>query len=319
VSRDASDLGDIAHVHLPGARPERVVLLAHVDTVYPLGAWQETWRLEGDRSYGPGIYDMKAGIVQALWALRALSAVGREPGHAVDLLITPDEEVGSAASRKHIESLARGAAAVLVLEPPHMNGDLKIARKAVGEYSIRVSGRAAHQGTEPEKGMNAIVSAAYIIQEIMRLQDLEAGTTLGPNVVHGGTATNVVPDRAEVEVDVRAWDLAEAGRVDAALRAIEPLDGTDVEVSGGLNRPPMEPSNGSMELLAKAQGIAAELGFSMGGARVGGGSDGNLTAQIAPTLDGFGALGAGAHQKDLEYIHVPSLPGRTALLAGMLL
>ena len=200
-----------------------------------------------------------------------------------------------------------------------MNGDLKIARKGVGDYTVRVTGRAAHQGVEPEKGRNAIVSAAHFVHELLQLQDLEKGTTLGPNVIHGGTASNVVADAAELKVDVRVWDVEEAERVDAALRAIRAPEGTYYEISGGLNRPPMEPSEGTMRLLERAQSIARQLGFEVGGARVGGGSDGNFTSSLAPTLDGFGAMGAHAHQKDLEYIDIPSLPSRTALLAGMLI
>ncbi len=216
-----------------------------------------------------------------------------------------------------IENLARGAKAVLVLEAPFMNGDLKIARKGVGDYNIQVHGKAAHQGVEPEKGRNAIVSAAHLIAELIKLQDLEKGTTLGPNVIKGGTVSNVVADHVDLAVDLRIWSQEEAQRVDAALKAIQPLDGTRYEITGGLNRPPMEPSEGSYQLLEKAQRIASELGFKVGAARVGGGSDGNFTAKLAPTLDGFGAFGANAHQKDLEYIHIPSLAPRTALLAGM--
>ncbi len=200
-----------------------------------------------------------------------------------------------------------------------MNGDLKVARKGVGDYVIRISGRAAHQGVEPENGRNAIVSAAHFIRELIAIQDLEKGTTLGPNVIQGGTAANVVADAAALTVDVRVWDLTEAERVDAALRAIRPLEGTTYEVEGGLNRPPMEPSDGTMRLLQNAQKLAAELGFTVGAARVGGGSDGNFTSGLAPTLDGFGAMGAHAHQKDREYIDIRSLAPRSALLAGMLM
>ena len=218
-----------------------------------------------------------------------------------------------------IEDLARAARAVLVLEAPHMSGDLKIARKGVGDYTIQVYGKAAHQGLEPERGRNAIISAAHFITALMQLPDPEKGTTLGPNVIHGGTVSNVVADRATLEVDLRVWALPEAERVDAALRAIQPLEGTRYEISGGLNRPPMEPSEGTMQLFERARRLANQIGFDVGSARVGGGSDGNFTSQLAPTIDGFGALGAHAHQKDLEYIHIPSLAPRTTLLAGMLL
>jgi glutamate carboxypeptidase len=318
VSRESSDFGDIVHAKIPGESSERIVLLAHVDTVYPIGSWSKLWRIEDDLAYGPGTYDMKAGAVQALWALRALEARGIKPTWTLDLLLTPDEEIGSEAALPMIQKLARGAKAVFVLEAPYMNGDLKIARKGVGDYTIQVQGTAAHQGVEPEKGRNAIVSTALLIQQIIQLQDLEKGTTLGPNVIRGGTVSNVVPDQVTLEVDVRVWSPPEGDRVDAALRQMKPLDGTHYEISGGLNRPPMEPTDGSLRLFEKARRLAQEIGFTVGAARVGGGSDGNFTAQLAPTLDGFGAMGAHAHQKDLEYIHIPSLAPRTALLAGML-
>jgi len=319
VTRHATEFGDILHAHIPGQSSERLVLLAHMDTVYPLGSWGETWRIEGEQAFGPGAYDMKAGTVQALWALHALRSLGYQPAHAVDLLLTPDEEIGSEGARPFIEELATGARSVLVLEAPFMNGDLKIARKGVGDYRVEVSGKAAHQGLEPERGRNAIVSAAHFITELMQLQDMKKGTTLGPNVLHGGTVSNVVADRAVLEVDLRVWELPEAERVDTALRAIKPLEGTRYEIRGGLNRPPMQPTDGTMKLFRQARRLANEIGFDVGTARVGGGSDGNFTSHLAPTIDGFGAQGAHAHQKDLEYIHIPSLPPRTALLAGMLL
>ncbi len=319
VHSHPNSLGDVVHARIPGQSEQRVVLLAHVDTVYPLGAWGEVWHIQAEQAFGPGTYDMKAGAVQAVWALRAIQALHGKPAWTVDFLLTPDEEIGSEVGRPFIENLARGAKAVLVLEPPFMNGDLKIARKGVGDYLIQIHGKAAHQGVEPEKGRNAIVSAAHLINEVIRLQDLEKGTTLGPNVIRGGTVSNVVADHAALEVDLRVWSGEEADRVDAALRLIRPPDGTRYEISGGLNRPPMEPSDGSYKLLESAKAIAGQLGFSLGGTRVGGASDGNFTARLAPTLDGFGALGANAHQKDLEYIHIPSLAPRAALLAGMLL
>ena len=319
IHRHSNKLGDVLHAHIRGQSDERMVLLAHVDTVYPLGAWTELFSVKDERSHGPGTYDMKAGFVQALWALRAIQALERQPSRTIDLLLTPDEEIGSHVGYPFIEELARDARAVLVLEAPHTNGDLKIARKGVGEYVIQVRGKAAHQGIEPEKGRNAIVSAAHLIQELVKLQDWKKGTTLGPNVIQGGTVSNVVADNVALKIDLRIWSAPEAERVDEALRRIQPLEGTQYEINGGLNRPPMEPSDGSFKLLEQAQRIANSLGFEVGAARVGGGSDGNFTSRLAPTLDGFGALGANAHQKDLEYIHLPSLPLRTALLAGMLL
>jgi glutamate carboxypeptidase len=318
AQRHPHELGDVLHVRVPGTGAGRALLLAHADTVYNVGAWDSLWRVDGERALGPGAYDMKAGIVQAIWALKTLKAQGLEPTCTVDLLVTPDEEISSHAGRPHIEGLAQGASAVLVLEPPHLDGSLKIARKGVGGYRVNISGKAAHQGTEPQNGRNAVVSAAHFIQEVVKLQNLEAGTTLGPNVIRGGTAMNVVADSVYLEVDLRVWSQEEAERVDQAIRAIQPLEGTSYEILDGLNRPPMEPTPGSLALLETAQRLANAFGFNPGAARVGGGSDGNFTARIAPTLDGFGAFGANAHQKNLEYIHIPSLAPRAALIAGML-
>jgi glutamate carboxypeptidase len=319
VDRHSSEFGDMLHVRIPGESDGKILLLAHMDTVHPIGSWKEVWHIEGDKAFGPGSYDMKAGAVHALWALRSLQSLNRRPGWEIDILLTPDEEIGSEVARPLIEELAQSAEAVLVLEPPYMNGDLKIARKGVGDYLIRVLGKAAHQGVEPEKGRNAIVSAAHLVQEIIKLQSPEQGTTLGPNVIQGGTVSNVVPDDVKLWVDLRVWTPEEAGRVDSAIRSIQPIEGTQYQVSGGINRPPMVPTEGTFRLFEKAKRLAKEIGFDVGAARVGGASDGNFTALLAPTLDGFGAVGAHAHQKELEYIHIPSLPPRTALLAGMLM
>lgn len=319
VDRSTSNLGDVLHARVAGATPDRIVLLAHMDTVHPVGSWQTVWKVEGDRALGPGAYDMKAGGVQAVWALRAIKARGLKPAASVDVLLTPDEEIHSEIARPFIEGLARGAKAVFVLEAPFMNGDLKIARKGVGDYTFDVRGIAAHQGLEPEKGRNAVVSAAGLVQQIIALQDASQGTTLGPNVIHGGTVSNVVADRVVLQVDLRFWSMAEGQRADAALRRLMPLEGTHYEISGGINRPPMEPSEGTLKLFERARTLAQEIGFSVGAVRVGGASDGNFTAPLAPTLDGLGAMGAHAHQRDLEYIHIPSLAPRTALLAGMLM
>ena len=319
INRHPSPLGDVVHAHIQGQSSERNVFLAHIDTVHPVGSWRAVWSVKDDQAFGPGAYDMKAGVVQALWALRALKSLGRTPSVSIDFLLTPDEETGSEIGRPYIEKLAKGAKAVLVLEAPFTNGDLKVARKGVGEYRFNIHGKAAHQGLEPQNGRNAIVSAAHLIAELVKLQDWDHGTTLGPNVIQGGTVSNVVADHVTLEVDLRIWSLDEAERADKALRAIQPLEGTRYEISGGLNRPPMEPTEGSLKLFDEARLIANELGFDVGAARVGGGSDGNFTAQLAPTLDGFGAIGAGAHQKDKEYIHIPSLAPRSALIAGLLI
>ncbi len=292
----------------------RVLLLAHYDTVHPVGAWPELWRVEGDRAYGPGVYDMKGGLLFVLWTLRYLEETGA-PHPTLEVLLTPDEEIGSPESRPVIEAAARRADAVLVLEAPTGTGGLKVARKGVGIYTLRVRGKAAHQGVEPEKGVNAVVELAHQLTRVMALQDLEKGTTIGPNVVRGGTASNVVAEYAEAVIDVRAWTGEEAERVDRAIRALNPvLPGARLEVTGGINRPPMQ---GSRALFERARAVGARLGLVLEAGRVGGGSDGNFTAALGvPTLDGLGPFGADAHQRT-EHIVVPQVPVRNALLAEL--
>ena len=317
LSRFDSDSGPVLRLFRRGYGP-RVLLLAHYDTVHPLGSWSKLWREDKGRIYGPGVYDMKAGLLFILWALRYLNRGGLEHPN-LEVLLTPDEEVGSRSSRIFIEDAARGADYALVLEPPTGAGDLKVHRKGVGWYVVKVHGRAAHQGVEPEKGVNAIVEAARQVLKVIEAQDLEKGTTLGPNVARGGTAGNVVADYAEVLVDMRAWTLAEAERVDRFMRALKPENpGARLELEGGLNRPPMEPTPESMELFELARGVALDLGFDSQPGKVGGGSDGNFTAALGvPTLDGLGAVGAGAHQKS-EHVIKKELPHRLALLSELL-
>jgi len=317
LRRFDTEAGAVLRLFRRGSGP-RVLLLAHYDTVHPVGSWKRLWREDRGRIYGPGIYDMKAGLLFILWALRYLTFSGAEHPN-LEALLTPDEEVGSVTSRIFIEDAARGADYALVLEPPTSTGDLKVRRKGVGWYKLRVRGKAAHQGVEPEKGVNAIVEAAHQVLRVVEAQDLEKGTTLGPNVARGGTAGNVVADYAEVLVDLRAWTLAEAARVDHFMQALEPvLPGARIEIEGGLNRPPMEPTPESMALFELARGVARELGFDPKPGKVGGGSDGNFTANLGvPTLDGLGALGANAHQHS-EHIVAAELPRRMALLAELL-
>lgn len=295
---------------------QKVLVLCHYDTVHPRGAFG--FRVEGDRAYGPGIYDMKGNIVQLLWAMRA----GHEMGLGLpnlEVLFTPDEEVGSHASRQAIEALAQRNQVVLVLEAPMGNGDLKVARKGVGQFKLLVHGKPAHQGVEPEKGINAIVELAHQIPQVVALQDLAKGTTLGPNVIRGGTTSNVVAAEASVDIDIRVWSQAEYERVHAALQALQPvLEGASLSLEGGMNRPPMEPTPDSMELFQMAQRIAEGVGVKVGAGRVGGGSDGNFTAALGvPTLDGLGLFGADAHQLS-ENISISQIPGRIAMLSGIL-
>lgn len=315
VERQETRNGPILTLKVAGSG-QNVLVLCHFDTVHPRGSFG--FKLADSRAYGPGIYDMKGNIVQLLWALRAGRALGLGLPN-LEVLFTPDEEVGSLASRDAIEEAARRHTAVLVLEAPMGNGDLKVARKGVGLFRLVAHGKPAHQGVEPEKGINAVVELAHQIPRIVAMQDWEKGTTLGPNKLMGGTATNVVAAEAWAEIDFRVWTLPEYRRIEAGVHALEPvLPGARLSVSGGLNRPPMEPSVASMELFETAKQIAADLGLSVGAGRVGGGSDGNFTAALGvPTLDGLGLLGADAHQQS-ENVVVAQIPTRIALLSGLL-
>ncbi|RDI95972.1 M20 family peptidase [Meiothermus sp. QL-1] len=317
VERTETSNGPLLKARVAG-RGRRVLVLCHYDTVHPVGSFPRVWRVEGERAYGPGVYDMKGNIVQLLWALHTLRRLGLA-WPELTLLFTPDEEIGSQASRPFIEAEARQSEAVLVLEAPMPNGDLKVARKGVGLYRITARGRPAHQGVEPEKGVNAILELAHQIPRIVALEDAKEGTTLGPNRIQGGTATNVVAAEAWVEVDLRVWTMGEAQRVEQALKALQPvLPGASLQVEGGLNRPPMEPSPASLELFEMARRVGQELGLELGAGRVGGGSDGNFTAALGvPTLDGLGLFGEAAHQPS-ENVYIPQIPGRTALLCGIL-
>ena len=296
-----------------GTGPARVVLLGHIDTVWPHGtAARIPFAVDDGIATGPGVFDMKAGIVQGL---HALARVDDRDG--VVLLLTADEEIGSPTSRELIEGTVRGADAALVLEPS-AGAALKTARKGVSNYEVVVHGRAAHAGLEPEKGANASVAAAHAVLEIAGLGRPEVGTTVTPTVVRGGTATNVVPADAIVHVDVRTTTTPEQDRVHAAMAALRPaIDGTRVEVRGGANRPPL-PASSSADLFARAQRIAEDLDLPpLEGAEVGGGSDGNFTAAIGvPTLDGLGAVGGGAHAED-EHVVVAAMEGRVALTAQL--
>jgi glutamate carboxypeptidase len=304
---------------LPTVRSEAapVVLLAHLDTVWPAGTL-DGWPFSviDDRATGPGAFDMKAGIVQAFFALAAL-AEGDLPRPPVVVLVTADEEIGSPAGRELVEAAAQGASAVLVLEAS-ADGALKVARKGVGNYWLHVTGRAAHAGLEPEKGINALVAAAHLVLALDGIADAAAGTTVTPTVAAAGTAQNTVPAAASIAVDVRATTVAEQERVDHALRALRPPNGATVTVEGGINRPPLE-ERAATDLFALAQQASSRCGIPpLSAARVGGGSDGNFTAALGvPTLDGLGAVGAGAHAEG-EYVVTTAMPQRAALLAALI-
>jgi glutamate carboxypeptidase len=295
-------------------RTPRVLLLCHVDTVWPVGSLATVpFAVAGGRATGPGVYDMKAGIVVALEALRLSAA--REH---LALLVTVDEEVGSAASRGLIERVAAECAAVLVLEGSGPGGAVKDARKGVAIYDIEIEGRAAHAGTEPERGVNATLELAHLALDLAALADAAAGTTVTPTVAASGTTTNTIPAMARLGVDVRAWRASEIARVDAAIRARAPaVAGARVHVHGGPNRLPLEPEHAAW-LLALARHAAVELGLGeLAAASVGAASDGNITAALGiPTLDGLGAVGGGGHAPG-EWVDVVSLGSRAALVARL--
>jgi glutamate carboxypeptidase len=253
------------------------------------------------------------------FALQALRAKGLRPARRLQVLFTCDEEVGSPTSRALIEQTASGAAVAYVLESPLPGGTLKTARKGTGDYFVRIAGRAAHAGVEPQKGISATQELAHQILALHALNDYASGTTVNVGVVHAGTRPNVVAAGAEAHVDVRVQTLAEAARIDAAIRSLKPhLPGASLDIDGGLNRPPMERSPAMAALFAQARQIAAAMGVDVQEGSTGGGSDGNFTAAIGvPTLDGLGPEGEGAHAAH-EHVLTESFPRRAALVAGLL-
>lgn len=299
----------------------QLLILGHLDTVWPVGTIERLpYRVMPDgTATGPGIFDMKAGVAIVIEALRAIKELGREPSRPVTVLLTCDEEIGSRTSRILIEEEARKSVAALVLEPPIPGGIVKTARKGVGVYRIRAIGRAAHAGLDPAKGINAIVEMAHQTLSLAALNNFELGTTVSTGMIHGGTASNVVPAQATAEVDVRFWEPEEGQRIDAAIKSLTPvLAGSELEISGGINRPPMPRSPQNQALFELASELAHELGFELQEGSVGGGSDGNFTAALGvPTLDGLGVDGAGAHAEH-EHIILADLPRRAALLTRLI-
>jgi glutamate carboxypeptidase len=297
------------------AAPAGVLVLAHHDTVWPLGTLaRQPFSVVDGVLRGPGCFDMLAGLVMALHAIADL-----EDRDGVTLLVTGDEELGSGSSRGLIEEEARRASAVLVLEASADGGAIKTARKGTSLYEVDIVGRAAHAGLEPEKGVNATLELAQQVLAVAALADPVAGTTVTPTAATSGVTINTVPAWSRFAVDVRAWSMAEQERVDAALRALRPhLPGAEVRINGGINRPPLEESS-SMPLYERAQAVAARLELPLlSRAAVGGASDGNFTAGVGtPTLDGLGAVGGGAHAED-EHVLVDRLVDRTVLLHGLL-
>lgn len=314
--------GDRVHLRWRlGEGPRSVLLLGHLDTVWPIGSLEtHPWSTVDGILRGPGCFDMKTGIVQILAAIGLLrKEFGDQSVAGVTVLVTSDEEIGSPTSRELIEDEARAHPACLVTEAAAPGGRLKLARKGASTYRLQAIGRAAHAGLDPERGVNAAVEIAHQIIRIAALGDSDAGTTVTPTVLDGGSATNTVPAEAGVAVDVRAATVGEQDRIDGILRTLTPvLPGARLDLSGGPNRPPMEAAL-SVELLAVAQRVARDLGLpELEGVAVGGASDGNLTAGVGtPTLDGLGAVGGGAHAAD-EHVVIGEIPSRIALLAGLI-
>src|SRR5258706_4657819 len=300
------------------ARP--IVILGHTDTVHPRGAIKERpWRADGNRIYGPGIFDMKANLALALEALRACEATEACPQSPVTILLTCDEESGSPSGRSLVEEEAKNARAVLVLEPPASGGRVKTWRKGTGMFVVEVHGRAAHAGLDPEKGISAVLELARQTIRLTNLNDPAAGTTVTVTVVSGGTHSNVVPAEARAEIDVRFSSVAEGRRIKDAILNLRPFDEkAQVVFSGGINRPPLERTEKVLALYERARKIAGLLDFELGEASVGGASDGNFVGALGvAVLDGLGVEGDGAHASH-EHIIVDNIALRGALLAGLI-
>lgn len=296
-----------------------ILLLGHLDTVWPKRTLARMpFRIRGGRAYGPGILDMKSGIVLGLAAVRALQATGVEPPSPVRLFLNPEEETGSGAFRREIEREAQASRAVLVLEPAAKGGALKTARKGVGEFQLTVRGRSAHAGIDPGAGINAISELARQILKVEKFAEPRRGLTLNAGIIEGGTRPNVVPDFASATVDVRIKRSTDGERIERKFRSLKPVNrGVHLKITGGINRPPMERTM-TGPLFAKAQDLAMDLGFGIKEAASGGGSDGSFCAALGiPTLDGLGGVGDGPHANH-EHVVIRELPRRAALLAALL-
>ncbi len=313
--------GDHLQVEFAGARGHKpILLLGHYDTVYSTGTLASMpWRESKGLVYGPGVFDMKGGIVQMMFAIRALLETLGTLSRPIIVLLVSDEEEGSDTSRAITEKIAGRCEAVLVCEPAGRGGALKTARKGVGGFTIRVSGVASHAGLDFEKGHNAILELSHQVQAIAAMTSLERGITLNPGVIRGGTRTNVVPSEAEADFDLRITSKVDGDVMMRKIRALRAVNKKcKLYIEGGINRPPLERSPQVVALFRQAQSIARQLGFSLSEIAAGGGSDGNFTAGMGvPTLDGLGAVGDGAHSAR-ESVVAAEMPRRAALLAGLI-
>ena len=294
-----------------GAQNPDVIVLAHLDTVWPKGSFQSLWSIKENVASGPGIFDMKAGFIQGLFAMKGIDG-------SVVLVATSDEETGSTTSKEFIKEISAKAKAVLVVEAT-LNGKVKTGRKGTAMYQVKIHGKASHAGLEPEKGVNATVEMGHAILAVSGLENKELGTTVVPTMLRSGNTTNTVPDLAVLDIDVRSFSMAELQRVDAAVRNLSAVNpAARYEITGGFNRPPLETTS-TIALYERAERVAKALGMPpLGHASVGGASDGNFAAAAgAQVLDGLGAVGDGAHAAH-EWVDITTLENRSALLHALI-
>lgn len=297
------------------------LLLGHSDTVWPMGTLKKMpVVVEGNIMKGPGVYDMKAGLTQIIFALKALHELEMETAVSPWVLINSDEEIGSPESRTVIMELAQQVERALVMEPAlGLTGKLKTARKGVGRFEVIVTGKAAHAGLDPEKGISAILELSHVIQKLFALNESEKGVTVNVGIIEGGMLTNVIAPESRAYVDVRVPTQEDAARLETAVLTLQTTTlGTSLKISGGFNRPPMEPTQANRLLWQMAQAVGTELGITLAEGTAGGGSDGNLTSPYTATLDGLGAVGDGAHARH-EFIYIDQMVARCGLLAMLLL
>ena len=294
-----------------GAQNPNVIVLAHLDTVWPKGSFQSLWSIKENVASGPGIFDMKAGFIQGLFAMKGIDG-------SVALVATSDEETGSTTSKEFIKEISAKAKAVLVVEAT-LNGKVKTGRKGTAMYQVKIHGKASHAGLEPEKGINATVEMGHAILAVSGFENKELGTTVVPTMLRSGNTTNTVPDLAVLDIDVRSFSMAELQRVDTAVRNLSAVNpAARYEITGGFNRPPLETTS-TMALYERAERVAKALGMPpLGHASVGGASDGNFAAAAgAQVLDGLGAVGDGAHAAH-EWVDITTLENRSALLHALI-
>jgi glutamate carboxypeptidase len=316
----ADKFGDHLIARFNGQSSERLLLLGHTDTVWPAGEIaKRPFKIAAGKAFGPGVFDMKAGILLMWMAIDALRHIQGGLPKSVTVVLASDEEVGSNSSRTVTEAEANGCRAVLVLEPSLPGGALKTARKGVGRFTIKAIGKAAHAGIDPENGINAIEEISRQIIKVQAMTDRIRGTSVTVGVVQGGTRSNVVPAEAAAEIDIRVTSMEEAERVMRAIKNLTPeLPNARLEIRGSINRPPMERTADTVRLFRLAEKIAGTLGITLTEGSTGGASDGNFTSALGiPTLDGLGAVGGGAHAVD-EWVDIESLPERAALIAGLI-